>query len=267
MRQAYLDVVADHRKARKRVRDPAKRSRPLVSVVIPYFRLHEYVGETLASVFAQTYAELEVIVVNDGSLREEDRVLDDLAERYRITVLTKQNAGLGAARNFGIVQSRGEYVFPLDADDIVAPDFVERCVDLLEADASLAYVTSWVRFVGEAGEPIGKDLADYAPLGNEALGLSYLNVAGSAEAVFRRDVFDSGLSYSHELTSYEDWMHFKELAAAGRFGRIIPEPLLSYRVRGESMVRTVALFEHDHILGEMDARMRERGMTWTSATA
>lgn len=268
VREAYLEAVDRHKAARpRRARRSQAASKPLVSVVIPYFRLEGYVEETIVSVFSQTYPELEVIVVNDGSLRPEDNVVYKLAERYPLTVLTKQNSGLGAARNFGIRQSAGEYVFPLDADDIVSPEFVTRCVEVLESDRDAAYATSWVRFVSEAGEPLANRLADYAPLGNDARGLKHLNVAGSAEAVFRRAVFARGHEYSPELTSYEDWMHFKQLAEAGLFGRIIPEALLSYRVRGESMVRTIALFEHDHILGEMDARLREGEVTWTSTTA
>ena len=108
---------------------PARPARPpLVSIVIPYFRLERYVRETVASGAAQTHPEIEIVIVNDGSLRAEDRVVYELADEFGARIVTQANSGLGAARNMGISQSRGRYVVPLDADDTIAPDFVARCV-------------------------------------------------------------------------------------------------------------------------------------------
>ena len=95
---------------------------------MPYFKLEALVEETLASVQSQTYDAIETLVVNDGSLREEDAAFLERAERLPIQVLTQVNSGLGAARNFGVSQCRGDYVLPLDADDLIDPTFVERCV-------------------------------------------------------------------------------------------------------------------------------------------
>ena len=105
-----------------------ERRAAVVSIVIPYFRLDRYLRETLASAAAQVHPATEIVIVNDGSLREEDRIVYELAEEYGARVITQVNSGLGAARNFGIAQSRGSYVLPLDADDMIAPEFVARCV-------------------------------------------------------------------------------------------------------------------------------------------
>ena len=144
---AYVELArrGPRRKARRVRRDP------LVSVVVPYFKLERHVEETLRSVEAQTYRELEVIVVNDGSLRDEDAFLYDLPG---VRVVTQVNAGLGAARNFGVRASRGVYVLPLDADDLIAPTLVERCVEALERDPDLAYVTTWVEYMEPDGTPL-----------------------------------------------------------------------------------------------------------------
>ena len=251
-------IQADERARSARVRRP----QPVVSVVIPYYRLDSYVEETVRSAVEQTYPALEVLVVNDGSLREADVVLDELADLYPIAVLTQENAGLGSARNFGISQSTGTYVFPLDADDLAAPTYVERCVEVLEERPEIAYVTSWSRFIDDTGAEIEDVGAGYQPLGI-CRALESLNVAGSAEAVFRRRIFERGLSYSPELTSYEDWLHFRHLDEAGYEGYIIPERLLSYRIRDASMVRTVALLEHDRLLGEIEAHLLEARTAWT----
>jgi glycogen synthase len=265
VRERYSSLVEEARAQARRTR-PSKPSPPLVSVVIPYHELDEFVEETVQSVADQSYPRTEILLVNDGSLREEDAVLDDLAKLYRIRILTQQNSGLGAARNFGISQSEGVYVFPLDADDLAAPTFVERCVEVLEENPAVAYVTSWSQFIDDAGTPIEDVGADYQPLGI-CRALRSLNVAGSAEAVFRKRLFELGFGYSVDLTSYEDWEHFRRLGDAGYEGRIIPERLLSYRIRDASMVRTIALHQHDRLIGEMDAHLIEAGTAWTSKSA
>ena len=263
VRARYTDLLEEHVQARKSQRRP--KPPPLVSVVVTYFELDDCLEETLRSIFAQTYRNLEVIVVNDGSFREADAVLEELERTYPLRVIAQQNSGLGSARNVGIGQSRGRYVLPFDADDLLAPSFVERCVDILLEYTSLAYVTSWSNFIDEDGRVLSE--GGYRPLGNSARALDELNVAGSAEAVFDRRVFDLGHVYSRELTSYEDWLHFRELAKTGLEGYVIPEPLLSYRIRPTSMVRTIAVKQHDRLLDEMESRLRLREVEWTPRSA
>ena len=126
---------------------------PLVSAIVPYYRSARFVSQTIASLLEQTYPRLEIVLVNDGSFEEEDRVLAQLATRFPIVVISQTNTGLGAARNFGISQSRGRYFFPLDADNLAEPEFVQRCVEILEARPEVAYVTSWSRYIDEHGTP------------------------------------------------------------------------------------------------------------------
>jgi glycogen synthase len=233
-------------------------------VVVPYFQLERYIEETLRSVLDQTYDGIEVLVVNDGSLRPEDRCLLELEERYPVTLLTQPNSGLGAARNFGVAHSRGRYVFPLDADNLAHPSFIERCVEVLEHDRDIAFVTSWSRFIDENGVPDDGPGGGYQPMGNSSAMIERNNVAGDAAAVVRRRVFDLGHHYSPEVHSFEDWLFYRELHAAGLFGHVIPERLLGYRVRSDSMIREVGFPEFGRLVGEMSARVRETAVRWTS---
>ena len=82
----------------------------------------------MRSAAEQTYPRTELIVVNDGSFGPDDGILLELADRYPLELVTQPNSGLGAARNAGATQARGAYVFFLDADNVAAPAFVERCV-------------------------------------------------------------------------------------------------------------------------------------------
>jgi glycogen synthase len=260
VRAAYLELAGDRPAARPR---EESRSRPLVSIVLTYFELDAYVEETVRSLLAQTYEDIEIVLVNDGSFRPADRVLFDIAERdERIVLVTQANAGLSAARNFGISQARGEYVLQFDADDIAEPEMVERFVTALEADPRIAYVTSWSAFVDEDGEPWpGGD--GYEPLGNASRLLAEQNVAGGCVSLFPRRLFDGGFAFDPELASYEDWDLFRELAAAGLYGRVIPDRLYRYRVRRRSMLRALGVTEKQRHASQMLARERERRVRWT----
>lgn len=257
VRASYLELAAE------RPPEPAPlEGAPLVSVVVPYFRLEGFVEAALRSVEAQTYEAIETVIVNDGSLREADRMLEGLAERYGATVLTQVNSGLGAARNAGIVHSRGRYVMFLDADNMLTPPFIERCVEVLERHPEHAYVTAWARYVNERGEQWRGSQHEYRPLGNWTPLADRRNVAGDAAAVFRREVFGSGLAYGSELTSFEDWALYRLMRERGLTGTVIPERLLEYRIRDKSMLRQIGAPNQERIEGEIRAWIEEQKMRW-----
>ena len=208
-----------------------------------------------------------MIVVNDGSFFPEDEILREISARYPVAVLSQPNAGLGAARNFGISQARGRYVLPLDADNEIAPTFVARCVEVLEADREIAYVTSWSLYIDEDGEPYDDAGTGYQPIGNQTELIERDNVAGDAAAVIRRRLFDLGLPYSQDLTSYEDWHLYLEMHRRGHHGRVIPERLLRYRVRSDSMIRDIGLPRTRRLYGEIQAHVREKEVEWASRNA
>jgi hypothetical protein len=248
------------------VRRPARPSRdPLVSVVVPYFKLDRLLDETLDSVLAQTHRNLEVLIVNDGSLRREDGMLYSREWDRRIRVVTQANSGLSAARNQGAVQARGRYVLPLDADDLIDETFIARCVDALERDPELAYVTTWVRYMEPDGTPMDDEGGGYMPLGNWSRLIERNNVGGTCSAVLRRRIFELGFRWSPDLTSYEDWLFYLQLGHAGHHGAVIPERLFHYRVRARSMMRTDGAPRTELIVGEIAAHVRESEVQWVSS--
>lgn len=236
---------------------------PLVSVVVPYYRLHEHVEKTIESIFAQTYPRLEVIVVNDGSFQDADWILGEIASSYPVAVVTQMNSGLGAARNFGIAQSRGRYIVPVDADNVLEPAFVERGVALLESQRDVAYVTSWSRYIDENGFEFEPPGVGYQPLSNLTDLLRVTNVAGDATAVIRRRLFDMGFAYSQDLTSFEDWSFYRDLGERGYEGLVVPERLFRYRIRRESMLREIGAPKQDRLMGEIDTHLTEGRIRWT----
>lgn len=112
---------------------------PLVSVIVPIYRIERYLGTCIESIIKQTYKQLEVILVDDGS---DDRCRDicDLysSKDNRIKVIHKENGGLVSARKEGMKNSSGEYIAYVDGDDWIEPDFIERMItDAVENQADI----------------------------------------------------------------------------------------------------------------------------------
>jgi glycosyltransferase involved in cell wall biosynthesis len=111
-----------------------------VSIIIPTYNHRDFIIETLESVFAQTFTDYEVIVVNDGSPDDTASVLKPLVEAGRIYYIEQPNAGAAAARNRGLAAARGEYVAFLDDDDLWPANKLQWQVAVLRADASIGLV-------------------------------------------------------------------------------------------------------------------------------
>jgi glycosyltransferase involved in cell wall biosynthesis len=239
-------------------------SEPLVTGIVPYYGEHEFVGEAVGSLLAQTHRNLEVTIVNDGSFDAEDVVLAKLAEDPRVRVLTQLNDGEQSARNFGLVDAEGDYVAMLDADNVFEPEFVERAVAMLEAEPELAYVTCWLRFVGEraALEAIGTE--GVAPLGNGVRSDDAINSDGDTIAVMPRRLFAQlGYRYDELSAMASDWALYRVLRDDGRFGGVIPEQLAIYRVRDDSLSHDVAGQSHTLSWDETLSSRRARMSQWT----
>lgn len=113
---------------------------PLISMVVPIYKVPEYIHKCLDSVISQSYHNLEIILVDDGSPDECGKICDEYASKdSRITVIHKENGGLSDARNAALDICKGEYVTFIDSDDYISSDYVEYLYDLLKnTDAELS---------------------------------------------------------------------------------------------------------------------------------
>jgi len=205
-----------------------------VSVVIPVWNGARTVPRALASVFAQSFTDYEVVVIDDGSTDDTASVLAGYGDRLR--VISQPNRGLSAARNVGVRASGGAYLAFLDDDDEWMAAKLARCVPVLDANPDCALVYTFALRVDTHGLPMGaQNTPDARPDGagpptmKEMLERPW-NVVPS-QFVVRRDVFERcGGFHERFVTSCEDLYFLLNAREYGYF-RCIPEPLVRKETR------------------------------------
>ena len=201
---------------------------PLVSVIIPCFNYGEFVAEAIDSVLAQTFNDLEVILVEGGSTDGVTPGIVRALERPNVITLYRDlPCKVGDNRNFGIEHARGKYICCLDADDMIATTYIEKAVYILETQGYDVVSTIAQRFGGNTGA--------YEIL--SAPTLADLTVANhvSTSAVFRRRFWAMAGGYKDVAPDtphlHEDWRFWLRLGGLGaRFFNITQERLFFYRV-------------------------------------
>lgn len=209
---------------------------PLVSVVVPAYNVAPFIGQTLASVFAQSVGRLEVIVVNDGS--PDTKELEQALAPYsgRIVYVTQSNQGVSAARNHGIRLARGEYVAFLDGDDEWLPHYLAEQLARADADAAAAVFYGDAEIFGAAPEA-GRRFMERSPSEGE---VDFLSIATQrctvmTTAMVRREIFSrTGLLDEH-LRSSEDFDFWLRAAHAGLRFNFTLRVLSRYRRRPNSL--------------------------------
>ncbi|HXB71934.1 MAG TPA: glycosyltransferase [Candidatus Acidoferrales bacterium] len=231
---------------------------PIVSVVIPCYNQGEYLREAIASVEQQTFRDFEILVVDDGSTLPESVQTIDSLRCSPVDVIRTANKGLAAARNTGISRSRGKYILPLDADDKIGREYLEKAVAVLDAEPGIGIVYCEAEFFGAVR---GRwELPPYA----------FPDILVSprifACAFFRRSAWETAGGYSSEMEAgWEDYDFWLSLIERGAGVHRIPEVLFYYRqhpgnmTTGLSREQYVGLFKRlfhrhrDMYLNHIDA--------------
>jgi len=206
---------------------------PLVSVIIPTYNRGHVVPEAIESVLRQTYPNLEVIVVDDGSADNTPECLQQFAGRIR--VITQENAGPAAARNRGIEMARGELIAFLDSDDLWLPTKLERQVTLLEqAGKSVPCCVCNIKMQWSELELCSFDIAALAPQLEEGLWTNAGEVLSTRFLLFtqgvviRREVLRRIGGFDESLWLLEDHELALRLSLESPWG-FIRDPLVIWR--------------------------------------
>ncbi len=188
--------------------------RPKISFIIPAYNVANYINSCVESVLSQTYTDIEVIVVNDGSVDNTKEVVDALsAKDDRVFAFHKKNEGVSAARNSGIEVCTGEYVVFVDADDYLAPDYAEYMLSIIEQTGG-EFCLSLNCYTQKNEKQVKKDSINvYSPDEATALLLSPRVIVGSWNKIFKKSLLDDyGIRFSPDLF-YGEGLRFVTLAS------------------------------------------------------
>jgi glycosyltransferase involved in cell wall biosynthesis len=224
-----------------RVRSVKRRYKPLVTVIIPAYNAASTINATLTSVRAQTYRNLEVLVIDDGSDDDTAAIVGKHAvEDCRVRLITQQNLGVAAARNRGIAEAQADLIAPIDADDVWALTKIEKQVDALTSNDNVGIVYVWSAIIDKHGNIEGEFAAEHDGVVIRRICSGNFIGNASAPLMLKCAILDAG-GYDPGLRSAgaqgcEDLLLYFRIAERRQFA-VVREHLIGYRRHRKAMSR------------------------------
>ena len=204
-----------------------------VSVIIPCYNSGKTIEQTVKSIEKQTWSNIELIIVNDGS--DDDYTLNVLSKFKNAKIIYQKNSGLSSARNKGLANAKGNYVFFLDADDWIEIDAISKMMECMK------YSNSSILFPDTILEDERKGLRKKNYNFFEQLFINHIPYCFLIE----KKIFEKVGNYDEEMkVGYEDWEFNIRLAKAGLFPKRIEQPLFHYRVSKYGMLNSISKKNH-----------------------
>lgn len=199
----------------------------IISVIIPAYNAESYILETIKSVQKQTFVDLEIIAIDDGST---DRTLEILKgiDDERLRVFSYANSGVAIARNRGIAQARGEFIAFLDADDLWTPDKLETQLEALSRNSDASVVYSWTSYFHEKNKKVysGNSVLFQGNVHADLLKWNFL--ASGSNPLIRREAIEEIGGFDSSFPPCEDWDFYLRLSARYKFA-VVPKYQVIYR--------------------------------------
>jgi glycosyltransferase involved in cell wall biosynthesis len=213
----------------------------MISVCIPSYNQQEYLPDCIESVLNQTYPKsaYEIIVVDDGST---DSSLE-LARKYPIKVISQVNKGLASARNTGIMNSNGDYIFFLDADDMIKENCIEKIAEVIKQTGADVIAPSFKCFGIQNNEVI---------LDSNITPKDFItaNRIGYFCAIKKSRLLECGGYSPRMIWGYEDYALWFDLFNRGIKMVVLQDVLVLYRTRENSMI-SVAQQHHEELMAQI----------------
>jgi glycosyltransferase involved in cell wall biosynthesis len=210
---------------------------PLISVVIPVYNNETTIQETIESVLSQSFSDLELIVINDGSQDSTLKIVSSILDP-RLKVFSYPNAGLAATRNRGVSHASGEYISFIDADDLWTPDKLEAQFKALQGNPQAAVAYSWTDWIDESGQFLRP--GGHISVNGDVFATLLLRdfVESGSNPLIRAEALAEVGGFDESLPAVEDWDMWLRLAARYEFV-CVPSPQILYRVSSSSMSSNV----------------------------
>lgn len=199
-----------------------------VSIVIPYYKHIKFIEQTITSALAQTYENIEVVVVNDGSPDDFDKIIQPYLRHPKLKYIYQQNGGVCSARNTGIRHASGQLILTLDCDDVMLPGWVEDAVAMLTSDRDL--ITTPYEYYNSDLVPMNFTWVPHTPVGNEIL---YNNTVGSSSLYFKT-LWEEAGGYDENFLYLEDWEYWIRMWKIGANIKVLPQSMVKFRRHEEN---------------------------------
>jgi glycosyltransferase involved in cell wall biosynthesis len=230
--------------------------RPLVSILIPAYNAQEWVGDTIESAIGQTWSRKEIVVVDDGSTDQTLSVVRQFASK-EVSVVTQTNQGAAAARNKAFSLCQGDYVQWLDADDLLAPDKIEKQMEALDRCGTKRNLLSaaWGRFIYRPSKasfiptPLWCDLSPVEWLLRK-MGQNIFMQTGVW--LVSRELTEAAGPWDTRLLGDDDGEYFCRVLLASSSTRFVPEAKVFYRISGPNRLSYI---------GQSDSKMKAQFMS------
>lgn len=230
----------------------------LVSVIVPVYNVAEYVDSCLKSLLGQTYKDIEIVVVDDGSTDNTPEVCSEMSRRDpRIRVINQPNRGVSAARNKGVSKARGEYVCFVDGDDIAHPKMVERLVRSLEsahADVACAGYEWFTSHYVPVDLPLESASCTFSAQA-ACSELLYQRIPNGPVAKLFPRVVLADVPFLESLRVGEDLLMNFDVFSRSAQVVVLEEPLYGYRQREGSTMRTVRTSDRRLVVEQLEHRV------------
>lgn len=214
----------------------------LVSIVVPVYNVEKYVEKCLESLILQSYKDLEIIVVDDGSTDNSGRICDEFSRKdKRIKVFHKKNGGLSSARNFGLKRTSGEFITFIDSDDFVDKSFVGKMISVFSDDVDIVEC-GYNNILPEACIMTGKEATIKLLIEQENLEMVAWNKLYRRSLFLKNDIlYPEGKKFEDTLTTYKLFAMANKVAMIG-------ESLYNYIERDGSITKS------ENFLKRLEAR-------------
>lgn len=243
-----------------------KKIKNLVSVIIPTYNRPKLLEKAVESALAQTYQNIEIIIVDDGSTDPcVSPLLDKIQKNNKIHIIRKENAYLGAARNAGVQAAKGDYIVFLDDDNILFPEFIERCLQILICEGSDCVLPAMQRFsLSDPSIFFWASAGGGCPGQFMATSILQENHYGDAGMLIKKNVCLEFPFLEHYKRGWTDWALLLDLHLSNVKISCYPRPLYHYLVSSDSMLHSNPVYKNFQVLSHI---LHKKGKTDVSLLA
>ncbi|MGB4434253.1 MAG: glycosyltransferase family 2 protein [Defluviitoga tunisiensis] len=232
---------------------------PKISVIIPAYNVEKYIEKTLKSLIDQTFKDFEAIIINDGSTDNTEKIIKEVLQNanFQWKLINQENQGVSAARNRGIIDSKGEYICFLDADDYYHPSFLEKMYNKAKENnydvvfCNYSYVDEReknIRKVKQSKEYFGVELTGEEALKQELIG--HVHICVASYICKKKLLNERNILYTKGCTHGEDGEFWRKMFFHAKLVNSLTEILLYYVQRKNSATHTFSI-EVFHYVGAM----------------